>query len=709
GNEELGLTNTFDSILAANSATGHTYLFSSGDHGSHQPFGTRDPAPQYPASSRYVLSIGGTHFSANIGSTWPGEAAWIYQASGPGGLPVGSGGGYSELYNRPSWQVAPGFNNTRRGYPDVAAVGDPNTGMFTCYGDTTPTCAQYGGTSLSAPLWAGMLAITDQYLVAQGRARTGFVNPLLYALSANAGPNPPYHDITSGTNGAYNAGAGWDAVTGLGTPDLWNLAQALLTLPAGTPTPTQTPPPVPPTNTPPGVVPTATPPPVPPTSTPPAATATACPAGQFSDVPPGSTFYTYITDLVNKGAISGYSDCTFRPSATITRGQVAKVIVLAFGFQLVTPAQPHFSDVPPGSAFYSYIETAYARGIISGYADGTFRWSNNVTRGQLTKMVSLGRSWRILTPAQPTFRDVPPTETFYSYIETTYAHGVISGYDCGTGCLEFRSSATSTRGQGAKIIDLSIYAADNTATPTTAPPTVPPTNTPPPGPTNTPAPTDTPAPTSTSTPVPPTATQTPTNTPSPTSTPTVRPTDTPQPAPYLTGFQPNSVEQYDTETQISMTGNWFGMTQGAGFVVVNGRVVTVDTWDNTLIRFRITTAVNPATPATVRVVRDDGQSATSTAFSVTPRQHPYIFSYSPSAIVHGDGMTVVTASGIQFGTTPGTVTLLGTYPATIVSWSNTQIQFRVDPNTPAANPISVIVNSPQNGSYTEFGRFAIFP
>jgi IPT/TIG domain len=94
---------------------------------------------------------------------------------------------------------------------------------------------------------------------------------------------------------------------------------------------------------------------------------------------------------------------------------------------------------------------------------------------------------------------------------------------------------------------------------------------------------------------------------------------------------------------------------------------------------------------------------------VTARQHPYIFSYSPSAVVHGDGTTVVTASGIRFGTAPGTVTLLGSYPATIVSWSDTQIQFRVDPNTPAANPVSVRVNSPDNGGYKEFGRFAIFP
>ena len=137
-------------------------------------------------------------------------------------------------------------------------------------------------------------------------------------------------------------------------------------------------------------------------------TATACPAGQFSDVPPGSTFYSWIIHLAGVGAISGYSDCTFRPSDTITRGQVAKVIMLAFAIPLINPPQATFADVPAGSPFFTYIETAFAHGIISGYADGTFHPSDNVTRGQLTKMVARGRNWPLLNPATPTFTDVPP-------------------------------------------------------------------------------------------------------------------------------------------------------------------------------------------------------------------------------------------------------------------------------------------------------------
>ncbi len=184
------------------------------------------------------------------------------------------------------------------------------------------------------------------------------------------------------------------------------------------------------------------------------ATPTACTTGVFSDVPVGSTFYPFVSDLVSKGAISGYSDCTFRPNATITRGQVAKVLVLAFGLPITTMGGPHFNDVAVGSTFYSYVETAFNRGIISGYSDGTFRPANVVTRGQIAKMVTLGRGWALQNPATATFSDVPVGSTFFQFVETAFAKAVISGYSDGT----FKPSNSATRGQGSKIIDLSITA-----------------------------------------------------------------------------------------------------------------------------------------------------------------------------------------------------------------------------------------------------------
>ena len=186
---------------------------------------SKDPWPFYPASSRYVLGVGGTRFSPQTITTgWPGEVAWQYVANGTDGDPDGSGGGYWRVFIAPAWQVAPGFNNVRRGVPDISAVGNADTGYYICYGNSS-ACAQYGGTSLSAPLWAGMLAVTNSYLVAQGKTPVGFVNPMIYQLPNTAQPFAPYNDITGGNNGVYSCAAGWDPVTGLGTPDLWNFAR----------------------------------------------------------------------------------------------------------------------------------------------------------------------------------------------------------------------------------------------------------------------------------------------------------------------------------------------------------------------------------------------------------------------------------------------------------------------------------------------------
>jgi hypothetical protein len=112
--------------------------------------------------------------------------------------------------------------------------------------------------------------------------------------------------------------------------------------------------------------------------------------GHFVDVAVGSTFYPYIEALYAQGLISGYEDGTFRPSDIVTRGQVAKVVVRASGLPLENPAQPSFSDVAQGSVFYRYIETARANDIVSGYPDGTFRPSASATRGQIAKIVNVG-------------------------------------------------------------------------------------------------------------------------------------------------------------------------------------------------------------------------------------------------------------------------------------------------------------------------------
>ena len=168
----------------------------------------------------------------------------------------------------------------------------------------------------------------------------------------------------------------------------------------------------------------------------------------FSDVHPGDYFYTAVQYLACHGVISGYADGTFRPYNNTTRGQLTKIVVLAEGWQVDCPQNGHFTDVPPTDPFYCYVETAYGHAIISGYADGTFRPGNNVTRTQLCKIIVLAEGWANDCPLPGHFLDVPPTDPFFCYVETAYNHNIISGYSDGT----FRPSNNATRGHISKIV-----------------------------------------------------------------------------------------------------------------------------------------------------------------------------------------------------------------------------------------------------------------
>jgi len=174
----------------------------------------------------------------------------------------------------------------------------------------------------------------------------------------------------------------------------------------------------------------------------------------FTDVLPTDYYYEAVRYLYCAGVISGYSDNTFRPYNSSTRGQLTKIVVLGFGFPLYTPPQPTFIDVPTTHTFYQYIETAAFEGLVSGYSDGTFRPQNDVTRAQVLKVVVEAAGWPLLNPPTPIFSDVAPGSAFYQYVETAYDRGIISGYADGT----FRPSNNATRGQISKIVYEAIIA-----------------------------------------------------------------------------------------------------------------------------------------------------------------------------------------------------------------------------------------------------------
>src|SRR5271155_4261344 len=198
------------------STMGVTVLAASGDNGSSD--GTTDgtPAVDFPAASPFVIGCGGTKLTISGGAIGS-EQVWNETAADEGA----TGGGVSEVFALPTFQQSAGVPKASngfvgRGVPDVAGNADPETG-YNVIVDGQPSVI--GGTSAVAPLWAGLLALINESL----GANVGYVNPLLYAAKAEA----TFHDITSGNNGTYSAGKGWDACTGLGTPNGTALLTAL--------------------------------------------------------------------------------------------------------------------------------------------------------------------------------------------------------------------------------------------------------------------------------------------------------------------------------------------------------------------------------------------------------------------------------------------------------------------------------------------------
>ena len=189
--------------------TGHggiTYVAASGDTGY---------PGCYPAYSPNVLAIGGTKLTITNGNA--SEVGWSYAYDSTSGKYLGSGGGQSGIESEPSFQL--GVQNTNfRQIPDVAIVGanSPGVAIYCSFNSPTAPWLAIGGTSLSTPCWAGLVAIADQLRAANGlgsldgRSKT---LPLLYSLPAS-----DFNDILSGTNGHDVAGAGYDLVTGRGSP-----------------------------------------------------------------------------------------------------------------------------------------------------------------------------------------------------------------------------------------------------------------------------------------------------------------------------------------------------------------------------------------------------------------------------------------------------------------------------------------------------------
>jgi kumamolisin len=208
--------NAFNDVLQSAAVLGITVCAASGDSGSGDGIGDGAEHVDFPASSPYVLACGGTRVQAS-GQKITDEVVWNDGSEGGA-----TGGGVSGEFAVPAWQDGLSTTGTQggkkplsgRGVPDVAADASPVTGYDVLIGGSYTVV---GGTSAVAPLWAALIARIN----AAKQQPAGFVNPKLYKAAGVC------NDITHGNNGSYAASKGWDACTGLGSPDGLKVAAAL--------------------------------------------------------------------------------------------------------------------------------------------------------------------------------------------------------------------------------------------------------------------------------------------------------------------------------------------------------------------------------------------------------------------------------------------------------------------------------------------------
>jgi kumamolisin len=204
--------NTFNQVFQDAVTLGKTVFVASGDNGSSDGVSDGQNHVDFPASSPYVVGCGGTTLEASTnGSMIESETVWNEDAQGEGA----TGGGVSDVFPLPTYQTnanvpPPQNSNGGRGVPDVSGDADPETGYNVVIDGSNQVI---GGTSAVAPLYAGLFARINEALRGQNLPRVGFLNPQLYQFPG------AFNDITSGNNGAFQAGPGWDAATGLGSPN----------------------------------------------------------------------------------------------------------------------------------------------------------------------------------------------------------------------------------------------------------------------------------------------------------------------------------------------------------------------------------------------------------------------------------------------------------------------------------------------------------
>jgi kumamolisin len=196
------------------SAAGVNVFVSTGDAGSNpDDTGHSSGGPlqaEFQSTSPFVIAVGGTSLTLNPAGGVSSESGW-----------TDGGGGKSIFFTRQPWQTGTGVpHGSERLVPDVSLVADPGTGALIIF---QGNAQQIGGTSWSAPAWAGFCALMNEARTKAGKQPLPFLSPMIYPIMSSGS----FRDITTGSNGAYTAGVGYDLVSGIGVPDLKVLCDEL--------------------------------------------------------------------------------------------------------------------------------------------------------------------------------------------------------------------------------------------------------------------------------------------------------------------------------------------------------------------------------------------------------------------------------------------------------------------------------------------------
>jgi kumamolisin len=233
-----GYRSAVESALMAAALKGITFFVASGDTGAYacQQMDSKDTtlSVQFPSDDPYVVSVGGTDLSLNADGGYASETAWGDSASNGGG-----GGGFNPIDPPPPWQASSkieGISLDRRELPDVSAAGG-DASPWDVYEKSSGGWTAVWGTSEAAPIWSASALLVQLAVQKAGAGPLCFAAPLLYAVAERSWTAAPFHDVTLGNNRYFKATPGWDLATGWGSPDLANLASAIVSYRSQNPLP----------------------------------------------------------------------------------------------------------------------------------------------------------------------------------------------------------------------------------------------------------------------------------------------------------------------------------------------------------------------------------------------------------------------------------------------------------------------------------------